>query len=201
MLTWLLFYTSIFQARKTPMVDVVDPAGVVRSQVVENDSGSLRITLNGAENQRTIAGHFIAESFGSAVQHIALRTSDMFATAAALKANGFKPLAITAELLRRPRGALRPRSVLPQDAACRKHPLRPRRPRRVLAALQPQLRRRVLLRDRRAAGRLCRLRRAQRDLPDRRPAAVHAAERNAEAVSRDHAEDRGRAHDCKRSRK
>ena len=96
MLTWLLFYTSIFQARKTPMVDVVDPAGVVRSQVVENDGGSMRITLNGAENQRTIAGHFIAESFGSAVQHIALRTSDMFATAAALKANGFKPLAITA---------------------------------------------------------------------------------------------------------
>jgi 3-dehydroshikimate dehydratase len=96
MLTWLLFYTSIFQARKTPMVDVVDPAGIVRSQVIENDSGTLRITLNGAENQKTLAGHFIAESFGSAVQHIAFRTNDMFATVAKLKANGFAPLAITA---------------------------------------------------------------------------------------------------------
>ena len=28
MLTWILFYTSIFQARKTPMVDVVDPGGL-----------------------------------------------------------------------------------------------------------------------------------------------------------------------------
>lgn len=45
MLTWLLFYTSIFETRKTPMVDIIDPAGVVRSQVVENDTGALRITM------------------------------------------------------------------------------------------------------------------------------------------------------------
>src|SRR3546814_15873565 len=44
MLTWLLFYTSIFRTGKLPMVDVVDPAGLVRSQVVERDDGSLRLT-------------------------------------------------------------------------------------------------------------------------------------------------------------
>ena len=69
MLTSLLFYTSIFKTSKTPMVDVVDPAGLVRSQAIENEAGTLRITLNGAENRRTLAGHFIAERFGSAVQH------------------------------------------------------------------------------------------------------------------------------------
>ena len=95
MLTWVLFYTSIFQTRKTPVVDVVDPAGLVRSRVIESDDGALRITLNGAENRRTLAGHFIAESFGSSVQHIAFRTGDMFATAAALRRNGFEPLAIS----------------------------------------------------------------------------------------------------------
>lgn len=93
--TWLLFYTSIFATRKTPMVDIVDPAGVVRSQVVENASGALRITLNGAENHRTLAGHFIAEKFGSGVQHLAFRTKDIFATAAALRGNGFLPLEIS----------------------------------------------------------------------------------------------------------
>src|SRR3546814_5029128 len=46
MLTWLLFYTSIFRTGKLPMVDVVDPAGLVRSQVVESDDGSLRLTLD-----------------------------------------------------------------------------------------------------------------------------------------------------------
>ena len=95
MLTWLLFYTSIFKTRKTPMVDVVDPAGLVRSQAIENEDGSLRLTLNGAENRRTLAGHFIAERFGSAVQHVAFSCHDIFAASAALKANGFVPLDIS----------------------------------------------------------------------------------------------------------
>ncbi|WP_426129030.1 bifunctional sugar phosphate isomerase/epimerase/4-hydroxyphenylpyruvate dioxygenase family protein [Pararhizobium sp. PWRC1-1] len=95
MLTWLLFYTSIFAVEKSPVVDIVDPSGVVRSQVIQNGEGSLRITMNGAENRRTLAGHFIAENFGSGVQHIAFSTNDIFAAAAALRANGFQPLHIS----------------------------------------------------------------------------------------------------------
>ncbi|KRB60596.1 3-keto-5-aminohexanoate cleavage protein [Rhizobium sp. Root708] len=95
MLTWLLFYTSIFEAAKTPMVDIIDPGGVVRSQVVESDSGALRITMNGAENRRTLAGHFIAEKFGSGIQHLAFATDDIFATARSLRAQGFKSLHIS----------------------------------------------------------------------------------------------------------
>ncbi|MFK0166337.1 bifunctional sugar phosphate isomerase/epimerase/4-hydroxyphenylpyruvate dioxygenase family protein [Rhizobium sp. NPDC090279] len=93
--TWLLFYTSILDVHKTPMVDIIDPAGVVRSQVVENGQGTLRITLNGAENRNTLAGHFIAETFGSGIQHLAFATDDIFATAAALSANGFATLGIS----------------------------------------------------------------------------------------------------------
>ncbi|MCK7612681.1 bifunctional sugar phosphate isomerase/epimerase/4-hydroxyphenylpyruvate dioxygenase family protein [Roseibium sediminicola] len=95
MLTWLLFYRSIFDTDKTAMVDVIDPAGLVRSQAIENADGTLRITLNGAENRKTLAGHFIQEGFGSGVQHIAFETADIFETVKALKANGFKPLAIS----------------------------------------------------------------------------------------------------------
>ncbi|BCH28502.1 4-hydroxyphenylpyruvate dioxygenase [Mesorhizobium sp. L-8-10] len=95
MLTWLLFYTAIFRTRKTPMVDVIDPGGVVRSQAIESEDGKLRLTLNGAENRRTLAGHFIAESFGSSVQHLAFATGDIFATAEALSANGFEALPIS----------------------------------------------------------------------------------------------------------
>ncbi|MDE3078503.1 MAG: sugar phosphate isomerase/epimerase and 4-hydroxyphenylpyruvate domain-containing protein [Paracoccaceae bacterium] len=95
LLTWLLFYTTIFQTAKTPMVDVVDPAGLVRSQAIEGADGGFRVTLNGAENARTLAGHFLAESFGSAVQHIAFRTDDIFATAERLARNGFETLTIS----------------------------------------------------------------------------------------------------------
>lgn len=96
MLTWLLFYTSIFRTRKLPMVDVIDPAGVVRSQVVESDDGGrLRLTLNGAENRRTLAGHFVAESFGSGMQHLAFASRDIFQTAARLAELGFNALEIS----------------------------------------------------------------------------------------------------------
>jgi 4-hydroxyphenylpyruvate dioxygenase len=95
LLTAVLFYTSFLKVEKTPVVDIIDPAGVVRSQVVASPSGSLRVTLNGAENHRTFAGHFIAENFGSSIQHLAFRTDDIFATAAALRSNGFTPLEIS----------------------------------------------------------------------------------------------------------
>jgi 3-dehydroshikimate dehydratase len=95
MLTWLLFYTSIFETRKLPMVDIVDPAGLVRSQVIESTDRSLRLTLNGAENKRTLAGRFVAESFGSSVQHVAFATSDIFSAADALHENGLRVLAIS----------------------------------------------------------------------------------------------------------
>ena len=95
LLTWLLFYTSIFEAEKTPMVDIVDPSGLVRSQVVENGEGSLRITMNGAENRNTVAGRFITETFGSGIQHLAFTTDDIFAAADALAANGFSALEIS----------------------------------------------------------------------------------------------------------
>jgi 4-hydroxyphenylpyruvate dioxygenase len=95
MLTWILFYRSIFNVDKSPMVDVVDPAGLVRSQIIESPDGAMRLTLNGAENHRTLAGRFITETFGSSVQHIALASADIFATARALRANGLQPLQIS----------------------------------------------------------------------------------------------------------
>jgi 4-hydroxyphenylpyruvate dioxygenase len=93
--SWLLFYASIFQTTKTPMVDVVDPSGLVRSQALEGLDKRLRLTLNGAESRRTLAGHFIAETFGAGVQHLAMASDDIFATVAKLRGNGFEPLQIS----------------------------------------------------------------------------------------------------------
>ncbi|MCD2174395.1 bifunctional sugar phosphate isomerase/epimerase/4-hydroxyphenylpyruvate dioxygenase family protein [Rhizobium sp. C4] len=95
MLTWLLFYHSIFSVRRTPMVDVVDPGGLVRSQAIEGDPEPLfRVTMNGADNRKTFAGKFLAEGFGTSIQHIAFATDDIFATAARLAELGFQALPI-----------------------------------------------------------------------------------------------------------
>ncbi|SDG06590.1 bifunctional sugar phosphate isomerase/epimerase/4-hydroxyphenylpyruvate dioxygenase family protein [Alloyangia pacifica] len=94
MLSWTLFYSALFDMRKSPMVDVIDPDGLVRSQVVESAAGRLKITLNGAETHRTLAGRFLASTFGASVQHIALSTEDIFATVARMQELGFQPLPI-----------------------------------------------------------------------------------------------------------
>jgi len=95
MLSWSLFYTTLFDMQKMPMVDVIDPDGLVRSQAIGTPDGRFRITLNGAETHRTLAGAFLAEGIGATVQHIALATGDIFATAEALQRLGFEALPIS----------------------------------------------------------------------------------------------------------
>ncbi|MCR9135849.1 MAG: sugar phosphate isomerase/epimerase and 4-hydroxyphenylpyruvate domain-containing protein [Alphaproteobacteria bacterium] len=89
MLTWALFYTSLFNLKKQPIVDVVDPGGLIRSMAIESPDQKVRMTLNGVEAERTLAGHFVAQRSGSAVQHLALATDDIFETASRLLASGF----------------------------------------------------------------------------------------------------------------
>ena len=100
MLSWSLFYTSIFEMKRAPMNDVIDPDGLVRSQAIETPDGQVRITLNGAETHRTLAGSFLAESFGGAVQHLAFQVDDIFATAKEMADLGFEPLPMTGNYYR-----------------------------------------------------------------------------------------------------
>jgi 4-hydroxyphenylpyruvate dioxygenase len=94
MLSWLLFYASLLDVRKTPQVDIADPGGLVRSQVIQTADGTLRIALNASQSPRTQSSRFLSEYFGSGVQHIAFATGDIVATAERLKANGVATLRI-----------------------------------------------------------------------------------------------------------
>jgi 4-hydroxyphenylpyruvate dioxygenase len=88
MLSWLLFYASLLDLQKMPEQSVLDPGGVVKSLVVEDAGGALRLVLNASQSARTQSSRFLDEAFGSGVQHIAFATSDIFATVERLKANG-----------------------------------------------------------------------------------------------------------------
>lgn len=98
MLTWLLFYSSLFDTRKAPSQAVLDPGGVVQSQVIESGlgsrSGGLRLILNGSQSHRTLSARFITDFFGSGVQHIAFATDDIEKTVGQLVANGVAMLPI-----------------------------------------------------------------------------------------------------------
>ena len=96
MLTWVLFYTSLLDLKKVPPQDVADPGGLVKSQVIEANDGQLRIILNASQSHRTQSSRFLAEAFGSGVQHIAFTTADIVETAARLKRSGVALLPIPA---------------------------------------------------------------------------------------------------------
>ena len=92
MLTWLLYYTSLLTTAKLPAQAVIDPGGVVQSQVIEagvtNNRSGLRLVLNGSQSHRTLSSRFVTEFFGSGVQHIAFETDDIIATMEKIAANG-----------------------------------------------------------------------------------------------------------------
>src|SRR5438874_7598738 len=94
MLSWLLFYNSLLDVTKTPQLDVIDPGGIVRSQVIQTADGSLRIAMNASQSQQTLSSRFLSEYFGSGVQHVAFATDDIVATVKKLAGNGVPMLPI-----------------------------------------------------------------------------------------------------------
>ena len=94
MLTWLLFYTSLFDLRKAPVQDIIDPGGVVHSQAVEDERGAIRLVLNASQSRHTLASRFLDDFFGSGVQQIALATDYIFRTVEELGARGVELLPI-----------------------------------------------------------------------------------------------------------
>lgn len=94
MLSWLLFYTSLFDVSKMPEQDVLDPGGLVKSQVIQTASGELRVALNASQSKHALSTRFLWEAFGSGVQHIAFATSDLFETVRRLEQNGVALLPI-----------------------------------------------------------------------------------------------------------
>jgi 4-hydroxyphenylpyruvate dioxygenase len=96
MLSWLLYYLSLFAVAKTEQTEVDDPFGLVYSQAVESSDRAFRIVLNSSSTDQTLSSRFLHGFMGAGVQHIALQTDDIFATAAALREHGAQVLPIPA---------------------------------------------------------------------------------------------------------
>jgi len=94
MLSWLLYYSSLFELSRAAPVQVADPLGLVQSQAIESPEGGLRFTLNGSSSNQTLSARFLQGFHGAGVQHIALATADILATARRLKELGLATLPI-----------------------------------------------------------------------------------------------------------
>jgi 4-hydroxyphenylpyruvate dioxygenase len=94
MLSWLLYYVALFEVSKAPVVQIADPLGLVQTQTIESAEGGMRITLNGSSSPQTLASRFLQGFHGAGVQHIALASADILASARRLRELGLATLPI-----------------------------------------------------------------------------------------------------------
>ena len=94
MLSWQQFYTALFNVQRSPQLEITDPLGLVKSQVLQNPDGSLRLVLNASAALQTMSSRFLSEFFGAGVQHIALACDDIFRTVSSMRAAGATFLSI-----------------------------------------------------------------------------------------------------------
>ena len=88
MLSWEQFYTALFAVERAPQIEIADPLGLVKSQVLQNKDGSLRLVLNASTATQTMSSRFLSEFFGAGVQHIAFASDDIFKAVVAMRAAG-----------------------------------------------------------------------------------------------------------------
>jgi 4-hydroxyphenylpyruvate dioxygenase len=96
MLSWLLYYICLFDVSKAPLVQIADPLGLVQTQAVESCDGGLRLTLNASASAQTLSARFLQGFHGPGVQHIALSSADILASARSLRELGLAALPIPA---------------------------------------------------------------------------------------------------------
>jgi 3-dehydroshikimate dehydratase len=88
MLSWEQFYAGLFDVQRAPQLEIADPLGLVKSQVLQNKNGSLRFVLNASTATQTMSSRFLSEFFGAGVQHIAFACDDIFTAVSAMRAAG-----------------------------------------------------------------------------------------------------------------
>jgi 3-dehydroshikimate dehydratase len=88
MLSWEQFYTALLDIQRSPQLEIPDPLGLVKSQVLQTRDGALRLVLNASTASQTMSSRFLSEFFGAGVQHIAFICDDIFKTVSKMRAAG-----------------------------------------------------------------------------------------------------------------
>ncbi|MBW4051394.1 MAG: sugar phosphate isomerase/epimerase and 4-hydroxyphenylpyruvate domain-containing protein [Proteobacteria bacterium] len=92
--SWVLYYISLFELSKTPVLEIADPLGLVQTRALESADGGLRLVLNASPGSRTLSARFVQGYHGAGLQHIALATRDIIASARRLRSLGLATLPI-----------------------------------------------------------------------------------------------------------
>lgn len=86
--SWVLFLRSTLGMVAEQTVELPDPHGLVRSRAVTSPNRRIRLPLNISGGRNTMTARSVSEFSGAGVHHVAMSTSDIFASMAKLKEMG-----------------------------------------------------------------------------------------------------------------
>lgn len=94
MLRSILLYRAVLGMSAAPAVDVYDPGGLMRSQVMRTDDNAVCFALNSSDAENTLSSRILERQAGPGVQHIALESRDIKALARRVRDAGIPILTL-----------------------------------------------------------------------------------------------------------
>ncbi len=90
MAKWAGFYERLFNFREIRYFDIEGKKTGLFSKAMTSPCGKIRIPINESQDDKSQIEEYLREYQGEGIQHIALHTSDIYATVDALRANGIQ---------------------------------------------------------------------------------------------------------------
>ena len=88
MAEWARFYETLFGFREIRYFDIEGQQTGLKSKAMTSPCGRIRIPINESADDKSQIAEYLAAYHGEGIQHIALATSDIYATVEALRARG-----------------------------------------------------------------------------------------------------------------
>ncbi|MBK6451364.1 MAG: 4-hydroxyphenylpyruvate dioxygenase [Proteobacteria bacterium] len=90
MAKWAGFYEKLFNFREIRYFDIEGKKTGLFSKAMTSPCGKIRIPINESQDDKSQIAEYLREYQGEGIQHIALHTSDIYATVDVLRANGIQ---------------------------------------------------------------------------------------------------------------
>ncbi len=90
MARWAGFYEQLFNFREIRYFDIEGKKTGLFSKAMTSPCGKIRIPINESQDDKSQIAEYLREYQGEGIQHIALHTSDIYATVDVLRANGIQ---------------------------------------------------------------------------------------------------------------
>jgi 4-hydroxyphenylpyruvate dioxygenase len=88
MTQWASFYEKLFNFREIRYFDIEGKLTGLRSKAMTSPCGKIRIPINESADDKSQIAEYLEAYHGEGIQHIALGTSDIYASVAALRRRG-----------------------------------------------------------------------------------------------------------------